>query len=287
MLLRTILAATTAATALLVPATAAHATAPSADARTATVSEAEPAPAATVGTAEPATTVGTAEPAATVSAAERAAAAAADPVVVVGGLLGVSIAYEPIAARLRADGYRVSVYQLPNLGLGDIRESARALSSYVDQIRAATGASRVDLVTHSEGGLVSRWYVKFLGGADAVDQYVSLGTPQYGTYVANIVDLVGLGSCVGIVACQQMTIGSSFLAELNAGDDTPGPVRWTTLRTVQDELVRPVDNAVLADGATNVLVQAWCPLRVVGHLGLVLDGTTYSAVRQALAGAAI
>ncbi|GHJ13812.1 lipase family alpha/beta hydrolase [Micromonospora sp. AKA38] len=267
MLLRTILAATVTATALLVPATAAHAAAP----------PAAPSPA----------TEAAAAPASTVTAAERAAAAAADPVIVVGGLIGVSIAYEPIAARLRADGYRVSIYQLPNLGFGDIRESARALSSYVDQVRAATGASRVDLVTHSEGGLVSRWYVKFLGGAAAVDQYVSLGSPQYGTYVANILAVVGLGSCAGIVACQQMTIGSSFLADLNAGDDTPGPVRWTTLRTWQDELVRPVDNAVVADGATNVLVQAWCPLRVVGHLGLVLDGTTYTAVRQALAGVAI
>ncbi|MET7834998.1 alpha/beta fold hydrolase [Micromonospora sediminicola] len=268
MLLRTILAATTAATALLLPATAAHAAA-------------EP-------TTPPATaSTSTASTVDTVTAADRAAAAAADPVVVVGGLIGISIAYEPIAARLRADGYRVSIYQLPNLGFGDIRESARALSSYVDQVRAATGASRVDLVTHSEGGLVSRWYVKFLGGSAKVDQYVSLGSPQYGTYVANIVNFLGLGSCAGIVACQQMTIGSSFLADLNAGDDTPGPVRWTTVRTWQDELVRPVDNAALADGATNILVQAWCPLRVVGHLGLVLDGTTYTAVRQTLAGAQI
>ncbi|MEW2539658.1 lipase family alpha/beta hydrolase [Micromonospora chalcea] len=260
MLLRTILAATTAATVLLVPAAAQAAAAePAAPSNTATVA----------------------------TAAQRAAAAAADPVIVVGGLSGISIAYEPIAARLRADGYRVSIFQLPNLGLGDIRESARALSTYVDQVRAATGAARVDLVGHSEGGLVSRWYVKYLGGAATVDQYVSLGSPQYGTYVANLVAFLGLGSCAGVIACQQMSIGSSFLADLNAGDDTPGPVRWATVRTWQDELVRPVDNALLADGATNVLVQAWCPLRVVGHLGLVLDGTTYTVVRQVLAGAPV
>ncbi|NES12191.1 MULTISPECIES: alpha/beta fold hydrolase [Micromonospora] len=258
MLLRTILAATTAAAALLVPATAAHAAPPRATTTSATTAD-----------------------------ETSLTAAGANPVIVVGGLIGISIAYEPIAARLRADGYRVSIYQLPNLGVGDIRESARALSSYVNQVRAATGAAKVDLVTHSEGGLVSRWYVKFLGGADKVDHYISLGSPQYGTYVANIINFVGLGSCVGIVACQQMSIGSSFLADLNGGDDTPGTVRWTTVRTWQDELVRPVDNAVLADGASNVLVQAWCPLRIVGHLGLVLDGTTYTIVRQALADAAI
>ncbi|MFD2763141.1 lipase family alpha/beta hydrolase [Micromonospora eburnea] len=262
MLLRKIITLTAVVAALLVPATAAQAATPTG---------------ATAAT--PTDSV----------AAERAiaAAASANPVIVVGGLIGISIAYEPIAARLRADGYRVWIYQLPGLGVGDIRDSARALSSYVDQVRAATGATKVDLVTHSEGGLVSRWYVKFLGGADRVAHYVSLGTPQQGTYVANIMNFVGLGSCAGVVACQQMSIGSDFLAALNDGDETPGAVRWTTVRTWQDELVRPVDNAVLADGATNVLVQGWCPLRVVGHLGLVLDGTTYTVVRQALADAAV
>lgn len=105
--------------------------------------------------------------------------------------------------------------------------------------------------------------------------------------MANILKFLGLGSCAGVVACQQMSIGSAFLADLNAGDDTPGAVRYTAVRTLQDELVRPVDNATLADGATNVLIQAYCPLRVVGHLGLVLDGTTYTVIRAVLAGAPV
>ncbi|MEU4378027.1 alpha/beta fold hydrolase [Micromonospora echinofusca] len=218
----------------------------------------------------------------TSTAAEIAAAAAGNPVIVVGGLSGIASAYGPLASRLRVDGYRVWVYQLPNLGLGDIPASARAFSSFVAQVRASTGAAKVDVVAHSEGGLVSRYFIKSLGGTSSVGRYVSLGSPQYGTYVANIVKFLGLGSCAGIVACQQMSIGSSFLAGLNDGDDTPGTVRWTAVRTLQDELVRPVDNAKLADGATNVLIQSACPLRVVGHLGLVLDGTTYTVIRQAL-----
>ncbi|MEV1330042.1 alpha/beta fold hydrolase [Micromonospora costi] len=221
------------------------------------------------------------------AAATTPAAQAARTVIVVGGLSGIAVAYEPLAARLRADGHRVFVYQLPGLGLGDITASARAFAGYVDQVRAVTGATTVDLVGHSEGGLVSRYYLKRLGGTAVVGRYVSLGSPQYGTYVANILAFLGLGSCAGIVACQQMSIGSAFLADLNAGDDTPGPVRYTAVRTLQDELVRPVDNATLRDGATNVLIQAYCPLRVVGHLGLVLDGTTYTVVRDALAGAPV
>ncbi|MDT0531774.1 alpha/beta fold hydrolase [Micromonospora sp. DSM 115977] len=232
--------------------------------------------------ADPAASASAAGDSVTNTAAEFAAAAAGNPVIVVGGLSGIASAYGPLASRLRVDGYRVWVYQLPNLGLGDIPTSARAFSSFVGQIRASTGAAKVDIVAHSEGGLVSRYFIKSLGGTSSVGRYVSLGTPQYGTYVANIVKFLGLGSCAGIVACQQMSIGSSFLAGLNDGDDTPGTVRWTAVRTLQDELVRPVDNATLADGATNVLIQSACPLRVVGHLGLVLDGTTYTVIRQAL-----
>jgi triacylglycerol lipase len=243
--------ALTTATALLAPAAAASAA---------------PARAARKPAAAPATTV-----------------AAVHPVIVVGGLSGVAVAYEPIAARLRGDGFRVFVYQLPGLGFGDIPASARALAGYVEQVRASAGAATVDVVAHSEGGLVSRYYLKRLGGAATVGRYVSLGSPQYGTYVANIAAFLGVGTCVGIVACQQMTIGSGFLADLNAGDDTPGTVRYTTVRTLQDELVRPTGNAILNDGATNVLIQAYCPLRVVGHLGLVLDGTAYTIVRGALA----
>lgn len=247
---------------------------------------AAPTTAAVAAPDRPAVSVDATAPAAgervTSTAAEIAAAAAGNPVIVVGGLSGIASAYGPLASRLRVDGYRVWVYQLPNLGLGDIPTSARAFSSFVGQVRASTGAAKVDVVAHSEGGLVSRYFIKNLGGTSSIGRYVSLGTPQYGTYVANIVKFLGLGSCAGIVACQQMSIGSSFLAGLNDGDDTPGTVRWTAVRTLQDELVRPVDNAKLADGATNVLIQSACPLRVVGHLGLVLDGTTYTVIRQAL-----
>jgi len=211
------------------------------------------------------------------------AASTRNPVVVVAGLSGPAFAYEPFAARLRADGFQVYIYELPGLGFGDIAASAQALGAYVNGL----GVAKVDVVGHSEGGLVSRYWIKNLGGAAKVGRYVSLGTPQYGTYVANIIAFLGLGSCLGIPACQQMSIGSSFLNQLNAGDDTPSDVRYTAVRTLEDELVRPVDNARLNDGATNVLVQSACPLRVVGHLGLVLDGTVYSIVRQALTGSAI
>jgi triacylglycerol esterase/lipase EstA (alpha/beta hydrolase family) len=210
------------------------------------------------------------------------AAPAKDPVIIVAGTFSPAFANEPLAARLRGDGYQVWIYELPGLGLGDIGQTSQPLAGLVDQVRAQTGAAKVDLVGHSQGGLVARYYVKNLGGAAKVDRVVSLGAPHYGTYVANIVAFFGLGSCVGVIACQQMSIGSSFLADLNAGPDVISPVRYTNIYTAYDELVRPVTNATLRDGAVNVKVQDQCWLRVVGHLGLIVDGTVYDGVRDAL-----
>lgn len=216
-----------------------------------------------------------------------AGAAPADPVIIVAGTFSPAFANEPLAARLRADGYRTYIFELPGLGTGDINASAAALNRFADGVRSQTGASKVDLVGHSQGGLVARAYVKYHGGAAEVDSLVSLGTPHYGTYVANLVNFLGFGSCVGVVACQQMTTGSAFLNGLNAGDDTIGNVRYTNIYTNYDELVRPVTNATMNDGATNVRVQTRCWARVVGHLGLIIDGTVYSGVRQALQGRSV
>lgn len=215
-------------------------------------------------------------------ASSAGAAVPKDPVVIVAGTLSPAVANEPLAARLRADGYRVWIYELPGLGLGDIAGTAAPLASFVDGIRAQTGAAKVDLIGHSQGGLVARYYVKHLGGATTVDRVVSLGAPHYGTYVANLVAFFGFGSCIGVIACQQMSIGSSFLNDLNAGPDVIAPVRYTNIYTAYDELVRPVTNATLRDGATNVKVQDQCWLRVVGHLGLIIDGTVYDGVRDTL-----
>jgi triacylglycerol lipase len=222
-----------------------------------------------------------------VLSATPASAAAPDPVIIVNGTFGPAFFYEPLAARLRHDGYRVFIFELTNLGTGDIAGTARDLAAFAGGVRAQTGAAKVDLVGHSQGGLVARQYVKFLAGSSTVDSLVSIGAPHYGTAVANIADFFGAGNCLGIVACQQMAVGSAFLNALNAGDDTIGSVRYTNLYTIYDELVRPVDNAGLRDGATNVLIQSQCPFRVLGHIGLALDGTAYDGIHDALRGARI
>lgn len=219
-----------------------------------------------------------------------AAAMTPDPVIIVEGTGSVE---PPLPAadldvlhdRLVADGYTVFVFPLPGQGLGDIGETSVALAPFVDQVLAQTGASRVDLIGHSQGGLVSRYYIKFLGGAPKVDSFVGLATPHYGTKLANLASLHGLVDCLGYAFCQQVVTGSQWLRDLNGDDDTFGAVRYTNFATTLDPIVVPYTNSFQrSPGAVNVTIQQHCPLRVVEHVTLTLDGTTYSGIQDALAG---
>ena len=183
-----------------------------------------------------------------VASATPAVAAAKDPVIIVAGTFAgegiASVYYAPLATRLRAEGYQPFIFGLPGSGLGDIAATSQALNAFADQVRVETGATRVDLIGHSQGGLVGRYYIKYIGGAGEVDSMISLAAPHYGTTLANLAKLLGLGSCLGVVACQQMAIGSTFLANLNAGDDTIGGVDYTNFATVLDEIVTPYTERV-------------------------------------------
>lgn len=208
-----------------------------------------------------------------------------DPVIVIAGFASPAEGGLPLALRLQANGAQIFYTAASaNSGTGDIVAGAQSLGTFVDSVLAQTGASKVDLVGLSMGGLTARQYVKFNGGDAKVDSLVTLGSPNYGTNRAALAQLL---NCLGIVACDQMVPGSAFLNDLNAGDDTIGSVRYTTFRTLWDEVVVPIDNAKLQDGATNVLIQSQCLFRFVEHQLLALDGTVADGVQDALNGGPI
>ena len=225
---------------------------------------------------------------ATAAAPVGAQAPPKDPVVIVGGFLtGQPIAdifYTGLADRLRADGYQAFIFGPVDFGTADIRDSAASLNQFVDGVRASTGAQRVDLIGHSQGGLTGRYYIKSLGGAAEVDSMISLASLHYGTAVATLGSFLLLGDCVGLEGCEQMRIGSSFLDQLNAGDDTIGTVAYTNFTTIWDELVIPYTSGFLRNDGnnTNVTVQAQCPFRFVEHIGVAFDAAVYSGIVDAL-----
>jgi len=212
----------------------------------------------------------------------------ADPVIVVAGTFvgdrESEVYFTPLVSRLEDDGFDVDVWAIPDRGFGDIADSAAVFAAYVADVLERTGADRVDIVAHSQGGLIGRYFIKHLGGDDAVDSLVSLAAPHYGTLDANLARVIGFGSCAGIVACEQMSVGSSFLEQLNEGDDTIGDVSYTNIVTRFDEVVVPYTNGFLrdADNNTNVTLQSQCPFRFVGHVLLPLDAAVYAGIVDAL-----
>jgi triacylglycerol esterase/lipase EstA (alpha/beta hydrolase family) len=217
------------------------------------------------------------------------ASTAKDPVIVVAGFTTGPLivpGYWPLIERLEGDGYHVDLLSYPDYGTGDIRTQANRLSALVADVKARTGATKVDLVAHSMGGLVSREYIKNLGGTAHVDSLIMLGTPNYGTSIANIATFLTFGTCIGITACEQMARGSSFLNALNSGDDTPGAVRYTAISTKAEQVVLPYTSVFLANDGNiaNITVQNQCWNRWPDHLGLILSGSVYDGVRDALRG---
>jgi triacylglycerol esterase/lipase EstA (alpha/beta hydrolase family) len=119
-------------------------------------------------------------------------------------------------------------------GTGEIAASAGQLASFVTQVQAATGASKVDFAGHSQGGMMPRYYLKFLGGAAYVSRLVGLAPSNHGTTVDGLTTLtqdLGLSGVFNVLidgsceACVQQEAGSVFLAQLNAGGDTVQGVR--------------------------------------------------------------
>ena len=98
--------------------------------------------------------------------------------------------YSADPGRLRADGFDVAIFELPDRGRGDIATSAAALGRFVDDVLAGREADAVDLVGHSQGGLVARDYVKRAGGGAPVDRVIGLGAPNHGTLLSNLALLV-------------------------------------------------------------------------------------------------
>jgi triacylglycerol lipase len=197
-----------------------------------------------------------------------AAASAHDPILFVHGWNSSSSAWTTMVSRFSADGWTPA--ELNNWSY-DYSQSnattAQQIATKVDQILAATGASKVDLISHSMGGLSTRYYVKNLGGDAKVDDWVSLGGPNHGTNTANF--------CFS-TACTEMRAGSTFLNNLNAGDETPGTtVNWLTWWSPCDEVINP-DSSVSLSGAKNT--QTAC----MEHSSLHEDAGVYAQVREAV-----
>jgi len=207
------------------------------------------------------------------------------PVVLVHGTLGnKSTNWQTYGPLLKNNGYCVfaptygSTIPIPFPGafggLGSMVDSAKYLKAFVGQVLKSTGASKVDLIGHSQGTLMPNYWLKFLGGGSKVGTYISLAPLWHGTTIAsppsqmaaafpNPFDAIA-------PAFMQMGSGSAFITKMRTGGVAVPGVKYVNIMTKYDELVQPYTSGS-EPGMKNIVIQDRCPQDYAEHFQIAAD----------------
>lgn len=208
-------------------------------------------------------------------------------------------AWSGLVPVLKAEGYCVFALNFGALetdvlkGRNAIPESSKEVAAFIDEVLQATGASKVDLVGHSQGGgVLPRWYLKFDGGARKVNRLVGISPSNHGTTLSGLAALETTFHLLSpvLTAAGQATgdqlINSVVNLALDAAGDTMEGVNYTTIVSRSDEIVTPFARQYLTAGAgaivDNLTLQDFNPLDVTNHLGTLYNRTVYDLVLNAL-----
>ncbi|WP_410668785.1 esterase/lipase family protein [Amycolatopsis sp. cmx-4-68] len=174
--------------------------------------------------------------------------------------------------------------------VGPIVDTTKALAAFGDKILQATGAAKLDVVGHSQGGMNIRYWIKYLGGAGKISRLVGLSPSNHGTDLFGLLSTLemvpGVPAALGAVcqACNEQAVGSDFLTDLNAGGETVPGIQYTVIQTRYDDVVTPYTSAFLeaAPNVKNILLQNVCGLDFTDHLGITYDPVAEGLVLNAL-----
>ncbi|MBC7981187.1 MAG: lipase [Armatimonadetes bacterium] len=154
--------------------------------------------------------------------------------VLVHGIFENGTAFQALKTRLEALGIQCFVPQLkPCDGRAGLEKLAQNLRS---DIEAEFGESaKFAVVAFSMGGLVSRYYLQHLGGAQRCETFITISSPHHGTNVARIYPTIG---------ARQMRPGSPFLRSLEETEDSLGNIPIVSYRTPMDLMILPTASSI-------------------------------------------
>ncbi|KAF9583212.1 hypothetical protein BGW38_010012 [Lunasporangiospora selenospora] len=210
-----------------------------------------------------------------------------NPVILVHATLLTEQSWHPLfAPALVSQGYCVFALTygrqpgVPFFGaVNYLESSAQELADFANNVLQVTNSTKVDLVGHSQGGVLGRYWVKYLGGAGKVNRMVGISAITHGTELSG---LVTLGRLLGLLdnfqplvetfcrGCYDMVTDSAFMRKLNAGGDTAEGVIHSYIATKYDEVITPYTSTfVHKSGVTNALVQDLCMFSIPEHLLMI------------------
>jgi pimeloyl-ACP methyl ester carboxylesterase len=223
------------------------------------------------------------------------------PVVLVNGTFSVAEDdFGGLASDLANAGYCVYTF---NYGynsssdlieaIGPVPESAQQLAAFVAQVQAQTGSAQVDLVGHSQGGMLTEYYAKILGDAGNVHRIVALSPTTHGTTLDGLTNLAsyfpGANELVDdyCPACYDQEAGSAVITALDNGPIAQPGIGYTVIETQNETVVTPVGSSFINEpGVLNEYVQSFCPSDSVDHADLAYDNVVIQLVKNALTPAA-
>jgi len=117
---------------------------------------------------------------------EPTGAATRFPIVLHHGMAGGRawiLTYHGIREALAADGHAVYQTQVPPFDSVEVR--GEALAAQIDEVLAATGAEKINLVAHAMGGLDARYVISTLGYGDRIASLTTMSSPHRGAALAD------------------------------------------------------------------------------------------------------
>ncbi|OLT50113.1 hypothetical protein BJF89_11735 [Corynebacterium sp. CNJ-954] len=179
------------------------------------------------------------------------------PVVLLHGTISSKNAWQNLVVSLRDRGWVVFAPDYGIHGTQDVLTSARDIAAYLDQVFAATGAEKIDIVGHSQGGLLARYWINEMGGADRIHHLVSLSAPHHGTTVRGLLASVITASETTVRVAEavvskmmgpagmQQVVGAPLIETMTTGPETRPGIRYSCLATRNDTTVVPFETAFL------------------------------------------
>jgi triacylglycerol esterase/lipase EstA (alpha/beta hydrolase family) len=227
------------------------------------------------------------------------------PIILINGTIATQGENWGVGAAVLANaGYKVYTFnygntsQDPNYPIqatDDIRQSGLQLAAEVDKVLKETGAPKVILIGHSQGGgILPVYYINNLNGAGKVSQLIGIAPSNHGTDASGLIGLqqlpifgplvIAFANALG-QALEQQAVGDAFQQEVYGKGDTRPGVLYTTIASTNDEIVTPyTQQALSGPNVTNIVIQDLYPGLPAGHLGVVLSPQVWSVVLDALAG---
>ncbi|MDO9356202.1 MAG: alpha/beta fold hydrolase [Solirubrobacteraceae bacterium] len=229
------------------------------------------------------------------------------PVVLVHAtFVNMGLNWNALSPLLKNDGYCVFAfnYGMTALsvggyvgGLGSVAKSAETMAAFVDRVRDRTGVDKVDVVGHSQGGMVIKYHNVALGNGGKVANAVMLAPSMHGTTQNGLTTfgeqlrpfagwlVNGIYVALGAVTpgLRDQAITSPFAKALNALPDTTSGTKLTVISTKYDTVVTPyATQEPKGPGTQWIVLQDQCALDKAGHVAVGFDSIALRNVANAL-----